>query len=37
MKMTWKNQSKKNPNKRPISQFENLSFDPTNDSTFPEE
>jgi len=35
--MTWKNQSKKNPNKRPISQFENLPFDPTDDSTFPEE
>ncbi|KAG5612055.1 hypothetical protein H5410_023336, partial [Solanum commersonii] len=33
---TWKNQSK-NPNKRPISQFENLPFDPTDDSTFPEE
>uniref|UniRef100_M1BJ12 Uncharacterized protein n=1 Tax=Solanum tuberosum TaxID=4113 RepID=M1BJ12_SOLTU len=37
MKMTWKNQSKKNPNKRPISQFENLPFDPTDDSIFPEE
>ncbi|KAH0695227.1 hypothetical protein KY285_022324 [Solanum tuberosum] len=37
MKMTWKNQSKKNPNKRPIYQFENLPFDPTDDSTFPEE
>ncbi|KAH0684764.1 hypothetical protein KY289_022516 [Solanum tuberosum] len=37
MKMTWKNQSKKDPNKRPISQFENLHFDPTDDSTFPEE
>ncbi|XP_015161107.1 tetratricopeptide repeat protein 33-like [Solanum tuberosum] len=35
--MTWKNQSKKDPNKRPISQFENLHFDPTDDSTFPEE
>lgn len=37
MKMTWKNQSKKNPNKRPISQLQNLPFDPTEDSTFPEE
>ncbi|XP_027771889.1 tetratricopeptide repeat protein 33 isoform X3 [Solanum pennellii] len=37
MKMTWKNQSKKNPKKRPISQFQNLPFDPTEDSTFPEE
>ncbi|KAL3371194.1 hypothetical protein AABB24_007970 [Solanum stoloniferum] len=37
MKMTWKNQSKKNPKKRPISQFENLPFDPTDDSIFPEE
>lgn len=37
MKMTWKNQSKKNPSKRPISQLQNLPFDPTEDSTFPEE
>ncbi|KAH0681596.1 hypothetical protein KY284_022681 [Solanum tuberosum] len=37
MKMTWKNQSKKNPNKRPISQFQDLPFDPTEDSTFPKE
>ncbi|XP_049385816.1 uncharacterized protein LOC125849906 isoform X4 [Solanum stenotomum] len=37
MKMTWKNQSKKNPNKTPISQFQDLPFDPTEDSTFPKE
>ncbi|KAK6792159.1 hypothetical protein RDI58_011240 [Solanum bulbocastanum] len=37
MKMTWKNQSKKNPNKRPISQFQDLPFDPTEDSTFPKD
>lgn len=40
MKMTWKNQSKKKPNKRPISQFPNLPFEdenPTDDSSFPKE